>query len=663
MQTDKASHTAHRRAPHSCDSHYSWRKGIPAAVLLLVVGHLPVQAAVINTTWLGGSGDWTDSNWSGLATYPDNAGSDFFNVSIDGAGSGDSVVGLNDSVTVDRLEVSPGDKLVLGASAAPTLRLDQDTARPGSGELINEAGIIEGRGFLGFGSMLLENRGGIIAAAGGIGTLVIDPSGTNDPSVVGIKNGGAILTRTIADTLVLADGYIQQDSIPGLSGLIAANGGTLRISDTIVDGGRVEVGIGALGKLELQRGSLVSGTGLTIGNLGSVEAIGPLGGGVLPALTENNGVIAVQNTRLSLDSNHLWSAPLPAPIPGTHVFQNNGLVDVHGDDLNPGILNLSDGDVIMQGAPGQLQFRGNTRLTGATEPGLGNLVTLWLGPGINLVFAPGSQGTFVAENIIVAPTGGAGANPAIKVVGGADATFQQLTSASADGAFFSVQVQNGGTLRLDQASFQNAGTVEVDSGGHLVAAGDYVQEDRSTVIAGELEAGGAYIQTGGRTEILDGGSLAASQVTLNGGEFAGDVFGDLLLDGVWKIMVDSILDFDTIDVFDDPATLAAEGLAQIVAGSLLQLDFRFDPIVGDVFDVLSADLLLVDVNSLHIADPFADRRFLRASIFDLFDPALGWDRQYLRLTVAVPVPSTLLLLSLGVIVVTFGRRKSVSQGS
>lgn len=70
-------------------------------------------SAQITKTWVGGTGFWSDAvNWTPNGV-PNNNGSTY-DVEIDGAVAGNSVVTLNQDATIDTIDVSTGDELIIG---------------------------------------------------------------------------------------------------------------------------------------------------------------------------------------------------------------------------------------------------------------------------------------------------------------------------------------------------------------------------------------------------------------------------------------------------------------------------------------------------------------------------------------------------------------------
>jgi len=77
------------------------------AVATLFTGSPLAQA--VSVTWLGGTGNWTDANWS-LGGFPNADTADIF---IDGGNPVNSSVNLNTNVTIGDLDIGNGDALTI----------------------------------------------------------------------------------------------------------------------------------------------------------------------------------------------------------------------------------------------------------------------------------------------------------------------------------------------------------------------------------------------------------------------------------------------------------------------------------------------------------------------------------------------------------------------
>lgn len=252
------------------------------------------SATVIDATWIGGSGNWSDPSWAFLPTiaaiFPNNGNGDFFSVQIDGGATTNSQVTLaSGMIQIDRLAISTGDRLRLQSGGA--LTFTQDATRPGSGELqINRRGSIVGSGFLGgagpgSGSMMLNNRGGSIIANGGM--LTVNPSGAAGTTLppVTVQNSGLMAALGVGNTLLLKNSFIQQSRAGSIRTIV---GGDVVLEDSLVQGGTVSVAPCSpplvCGELRLNRGSVVQGTNVVIGENGVARVLASaFPGGTLPA--------------------------------------------------------------------------------------------------------------------------------------------------------------------------------------------------------------------------------------------------------------------------------------------------------------------------------------------------------------------------------------------
>jgi hypothetical protein len=87
---------------------------------LLFCAALPASAASVTSTWIGGTGSWTDPiGWS--AGVPQNTTADSFDAVIDGGNPVASNVTLDSAATIGSLHVDAGDALVLTPTGQLTL--------------------------------------------------------------------------------------------------------------------------------------------------------------------------------------------------------------------------------------------------------------------------------------------------------------------------------------------------------------------------------------------------------------------------------------------------------------------------------------------------------------------------------------------------------------
>ncbi|MEJ2200330.1 MAG: PEP-CTERM sorting domain-containing protein [Desulfuromonadaceae bacterium] len=645
---------------------------IRAFVCILLTGGIGISqahATQVTATWTGTTGDWTDAYWSfapaSTEPYPDNSASEFFQVRIDDEAATASVVTLASEVQIDRLEISENDYLTLTGGQ---LTFARDDLRPGSGEAIVDQGTIAGSGYLGgagpgSGIMLLNNRKGTIVANGG--DLVVDPSGGDGSTVVSMQNSGTFASWGLGSTLLLKNSLIEQSKSGSIETFV---GGNVILEDTAVHGGsvRVEACLPPLlcGELQLNRGAITEGTRVTIEENAIARVLASaFPGGTLPAKMKiQGGSVFVEAgplnpVVLTLDAGAGaadaidFSNPGNPANPGRIITNLPSGLPIEGTS----IIRIIDGNVDLVNPlwPGEGTPRGGIFLNGAT-PAAARIVAdtndrlLTVNKGTIITTMPGRNGSIGGV-----PIGGEAA-PIVVVKG--DATGRGMVAANIGGRLEiadlrneggKVQALNGGTLALGNNAFPNAGEVRIFSGGTLKLAGNYLQLAETTLIEGVADIGGRYIQTGGMTTVATGGELRSQEVHLQDGRFTGDILSNFILDGNWDLVISDLLDFDHIEVFNNPLTEAVEGMATILAGSSIWIDLLFDAQLGDIFNILMADMIDVDLDLLSISDPFADQRYFRASVIDIFDPVLGRDREALQLEVVVPEPSTWWLFLLG----------------
>ncbi len=614
-------------------------------------------AAVISAAWLPGNGSWIDPRWQfslpTASTYPDNGAAEFFNAAIGSATVNGATVTLGTVVHVDSLAMRGSNNTLRLAGPGSALRLTQDDARAGSGLVTIGAGdSIMGAGFIGgagagAGTMSLTNRGRIVADSG---TLVINASGetgSSPPQV--LRNQGQLLAQGPGSNLLVRNTAIVQ----GRGSVGTSAGGNVVLEDALIQGGSVRVAPCltplVCGELQLNRGSVVQGTRLTVEDGGVVRVVGSaFPGGTLPAnMALRGGSVLVESSPLNpvvltLDSGAAanaqrldFSNAANAANPGRIVTNWPAGLPVEGSS----VIRLAQGDVTLINAtfPGGNAPRGGIFLNGAvpaasvidSDAAPGSFRTLTIDKGTILTNMPGRWGEVGSGGVQVRVV----ADGLLATNSGGGLEIARLANAGGQ-----VLVQGGSRLGVGGATFDNAGEVRVMPGGLLATAGTFRQTDGST----QVEAGGV---------------LRAAEVDLAGGHFTGEVQSYFVLDGSWSLDWQDLLNADHITVLDDPGTPATEGSARIDDGSRLALQVLFNALLGDHVDVLIADAINVNLAGLLVGDPFADARFVRAELVGFFDAVLGRDRQALRLVVDVPEPATVLLLAAALAVLTWSRAR------
>lgn len=249
-------------------------------------------------------------------------------------------------------------------------------------------------------------------------------------------------------------------------------------------------------------------------------------------------------------------------------------------------------------------------------------------------------------------------------------------SLTLDGADFTGVTSFDGGAGTDSLTFSNfTGTL---AGGTVTNMENVtIGSGGSVALSGALDVTTVTVENGGT---LGGIATVNAAVSVNGGGTlsAGNSPGLLSIVGDLDLGVSSTTlvelggliagtEYDQIDVSDDPGTGGTvEGIATLAAGAIFNIDFfgAFTASLGDSFDVLIADDIVGDINTL---------------LFDFTGtaPGLSWStelfsftggandgREALRLTViseaiAVPEPSTLPLFAslLGLIGLGRARRR------
>jgi hypothetical protein len=218
-------------------------------------------------------------------------------------------------------------------------------------------------------------------------------------------------------------------------------------------------------------------------------------------------------------------------------------------------------------------------------------------------------------------------------------TFRNLTGALAGGTVSGIEnvtIGSGGTVSV-------SGTLDTDTVtviGTLGGTG-ILNADVSVQAGGTLSAGNSP----GLLSIVGNLDLGVSSTTLI--ELAGTT---------------AETEYDVIDVANDPATdPTIEGIATLAAGAILDIDFfgGFDAALGDVFDVLIADTINGDINSLSF--DFTNALLAAGLEWEVSIVALSGGlndgRDALRLTVILPEPASLPLFAAGLLGLLGWRRR------
>lgn len=247
-------------------------------------------------------------------------------------------------------------------------------------------------------------------------------------------------------------------------------------------------------------------------------------------------------------------------------------------------------------------------------------------------------------------------------------------------------INNAGTFRKSGGTgtstvgvtFNNTGTVEVDSGvlrfdGNFATSGDVI-----VATGGQLARSGNYVQTAGTTQV-DGVLSATGRVDIQGGQLLGSgtinadltntgflgpgnspsllsISGDYTQDPAGSLLIEigGLLAGDEYDVLDVTGTASLAGTLDV------SLWGDFNPFSGNSFDILLAETIAGEFDLLSLPG-------LTGGMFREVDylPDFFGTTDIVRLNVvsAVPIPPAIWLFGSGLIgFLSFGRRPLRGEG-
>jgi hypothetical protein len=537
--------------------------------VLLAFGCLSLGSAAFAQTsvWNGGSGNWTDNNWTPAAPISTS------NVFIDNGNPVASTVVLNvASATINNLTLDSGDTLTLDPIATltvngtaslngttnvalGTLTLNGASTNSGTMNLATDSVTILGRTFIldegvinGAGT-LTNTVEGKIQGGGTISVALTNAGGTiyatdpNNPLIftANVNNTGGTIDTPLG-SLVLYGSTVTGGIING--NLTGENGATLNnVQLGFEQDSTVNLAAGSTftiqGTMGSNEGNLKLGNGVTLtgpGTLGNGGEIIATSGQAIVQVKVNGGGLAGNGGTLVLDGSTV-----------TNGYVIGNLTAKNGATLNGTWFGLNPGDIVTLTAGSTLALLGTPKVVGELD--LGNGATL-TGSGTVMNSAPdgsgiiatsgqgivqvnvtqssesgllGGTGTLVLDGSTV--TGGfvvgniAGKNGA--TLNNVQIGFDQYSTVNfADGSTLAIQgtvtnvaksltLGNGtliinGTLTNNDGSISNAGVVNIESGGTL----------------NNTFAGSSYIQTAGQT-IVDGTMKSVPAVQIQGGVLSG----------------------------------------------------------------------------------------------------------------------------------------------
>lgn len=453
----------------------SARAALGALAALGLAAILPAQ--VIDPTWLGGNGNWSNSGQWNTGSLPGNASRAVIGAS--------AAVTLDVNATVSQVDVGTGSSLSIANNRSLTLS--------------GTAGGISNLGTVTLGSA--GNQTQIILSAGGTFTF-------SGAGVLSLSNNvsNRIYGSTNTETLINAAGHtIQGGGVLGLGLLAISNAGLIVASQAAglaIDPNAS--GFTNTGTLRATNGAtltLQNGTFTNSGGAALIEAHDNSHIDVSAATVTGGTLTSVGAGHFHLFGDATLSS-LAISSGSNLEIANNQRANLAGAIQNAGTIKL-----LSEGNSTDLLITG----TAVTLTGGGNLALS--ANGNNRIYGSVGTTTLVNENNTIAGAGQLGVNQlTLDNRGTITASHSGATltiDPAANGAKNSgtLQAANGGILRLQAGSFDNTG------GTVLAQSGSKVQIDSATVSAGTVTiAGTGTLELD--TSTVTGGtvSIAASGV-------------------------------------------------------------------------------------------------------------------------------------------------------
>ncbi|MEM7407346.1 MAG: hypothetical protein AAF458_18760 [Pseudomonadota bacterium] len=593
-----------------------------------------------------------------------------------------------------------------------------------TGVLTNTNHTIRGQGELGSGAIEIRNlAGGIIEADQSTRSLTVNADGqgvTNSGTMRAtsgaelflssetVQNAGGVIESQTGSTVTFGGTDVIGGTLTGPGAFIAQTGTVLDGVGMTIDGATVDINNGRsmtmTGDFDLNNGGRIdinSDGGFTDLIINGTVTFDGDGTGVV-SLNDtttfnrtrvrgvNNGVIVNRNATIQgvgqLGNNSADIANEANGVIQANVSGRTLTVAPFVGMTNEGVIRASNGGTLLA-AGGTFSNAGGTveALDGSTVQFSGTAVMSDLTAGGEL-----------AEGAWRAIDGGAGATlqvdnaSAINAIGiNASVELSGANSSFSSGgiAIDDTLVSNAGTFALrdgrtfaTSASMTNTGTVVIDGAGtQMLVSTNYQQSaGRTELNGGELIAVGGVVDFSGGTlsgsGTIRGTTTFGSAAVIDAGFSPGIInFGDdTTFDGRINIELDGLLvdgaapNVNEINVGTDPLTTGFDQL-NILAGTANLLDsltidiaLNFVPSANDFFDIITADVLNVDLTQITFLMPSS----FSASVVSLFDPSRQRNAQALRLTfngqtsAPVPAPGTLLLAALALLAVRGARRRA-----
>ncbi len=585
--------------------------------LLLIFGFTaPGSGQIFNSTWAGGTGDWTDaSNWSTL-DFPRNNGSEYYNAIISGGGNTVNLAGVYE---IDSLSVGFGS--ILNLNNNTILTIVSDPSRSTSGSVVNSGSIFLNATNLGstlrFDGTVTLTGGGTIFMGNDAGNQL---TGTNNGMLINednvIRGSGTIGTFNTLGFLnrgqVIADQSVPLNIAldPGVTNegqMQATSGGTLNLV-----GGTLS---NELGVIEAKTGSTISLTNMTVDG-GQINTLG-------------TGQISIQNSIFDSSTNQVT-------VDGTVNIDNNRTLTVLGDLINKQNINLNATTLASS-----LRFDGTVELSGGGSVNLGDdggnqLIGVNNGTLINkdhLIQGSGTIGTSNTLALNNQATIESNATVGMTIIGNAGVTNTGImrstngslltliggTFANANGL---IEAQTGSTVLINNATIDGGdintsgtGTISVlnstfDSSTNQVTLDSVVNVDnnRSLTVIGDLvnmqsinlnaTSLSSNLRINGEVELTGGGTInmnvdSGNQVIgMNGGKLINQ---DHLIRGTGTIGTSNTLELiNNNSIVSDENGMTILGTPGVTNNSLLRATNSATlNLVGGVFDnqlgVIEAD--------------------------------------------------------------------------
>lgn len=500
----------------------------------------------------------------------------------------------------------------------------------GGGKLINHDNTIRGSGVIGISNSLeLVNHASIISNQAAGMQIVGNPGVTND----------GLMQATAGSTLQLAGGTFNN-----VGGVIEADDNSVvDLFGATIQGGIVRsVGTGVF--TLFNNNATLDGTGSTLTLDGTVNVFNNR------ALTLSGDINHVANT-INLNATSQTSSVV---VNGTTTLTGGGTINTNNDAGNR-----------ITGTGGALLINEDNLIRGSGNFGLNTVDFI-------------NRGIFDAHQTVgltIDPGAGGFLNDAGGIVRVSNSGGLALAAGDFDNlGLFEVQASRTAAI-LAGSNFVNQGLVSIGDGGLLDVTSTYTQTAGETAVQGTLDSGVLNDFDGGSLTgngTIIGSTDVASLAEIAPGTSAGilDFNDDLMMAGTFEFEIGgtdvdgapqnlgevntgidpSLIDFDQVNVFDTVT------LADGTTFNLTRIN-GFNPLVGDTFDFLTGDSIVLQ-GGINITTDSPGFTY-DANVLTLFDPTTGTNRDVLRFTTltAIPEPGSVSILIAFVGLVSLKRRR------